>query len=58
MTWLDPARRHGKLSSRGRVAGSAGERSVVAPATGDELGRADADPRAVPVLAGRQSDIF
>ena len=39
MTWLDGARWNGRIYLGGWVAGSAGDRGVVAPATGDELGR-------------------
>ncbi|HEX3589441.1 MAG TPA: benzaldehyde dehydrogenase [Pseudonocardiaceae bacterium] len=39
MTWLDPTQWQGRIHSGGWVPGSAGERAVVAPATGDELGR-------------------
>jgi benzaldehyde dehydrogenase (NAD) len=39
VTWLDRQRWQGRIYSDGWVAGSAGERAVVAPATGAELGR-------------------
>jgi benzaldehyde dehydrogenase (NAD) len=39
VTWLDQARWQGRIYLGGWVPGSAGERTVVAPATGDELGR-------------------
>jgi benzaldehyde dehydrogenase (NAD) len=38
VTWLDRQRWQGRIYSGGLVPGSAGERAVVAPATGDELG--------------------
>ena len=55
MTWLDSTRWAGRIYLGSWVAGSAGDQAVVAPATGDELGRVGLASPADVVTAAEQS---